>query len=119
LNIKEIINPGLLSALLLLSAQSLAWFQQFGHLRYPWMKNNIWLSVLLIGSVVSFAFIYAARFGYDYFGNAWAYRLIQFSIGVFVFTALSHFILNETMTTKNLVSIILSVAIVLIQIFWK
>jgi hypothetical protein len=119
LNIKEILNPGVVSAFLLFSAQSLAWFQQFGYIKYPWMKNNIWISVLVVGSIISFAFIYAARFGYDYFGNAWTYRLIQFSIGVFVFTALSQFILNEAMTTKNIVSTILSIVIVLIQIFWK
>jgi hypothetical protein len=119
LNIKEILNPGVVSAFLLFSAQSLAWFQQFGYIKYPWMKNNIWISVLVVGSIISFAFIYAARYGYEHFGNAWSFRLVQFSIGVFVFTALSHYILNETISSKNIVSLVLSCVIVLIQIFWK
>jgi len=52
-------------------------------------------------------------------GSAWSARLIQYSIGIFAMMSLTYFVLGEELTTKNLVSLILSFVIVLIQILWK
>jgi hypothetical protein len=113
-------NKGaLLSVLLIIAGQSGAWFQQFAQTKYSWMRENLWVNIFLIGSLVSFAFVFAAKYGMDSFGSAWSYRLIQFSVGIFVFTYLTHVFLGETITTKNGICIGLSFLIILIQALWK
>lgn len=112
-------KSALLSILLIVVGQAGAWFQQFSQNRFEWMKNNIWVNILIFGTFVSFAFVFAARYGMEAFGSAWSYRLIQFSIGVFVFTYLTQVFLGENITVKNGICIGLSVLIILIQAFWK
>ena len=113
-------NKGaLLSVLLIIAGQSGAWFQQFAQTKYSWLRENLWVNIFLIGSLVSFAFVFAAKYGMDAFGNAWSYRLIQFSVGVFVFAYLTHVLLGETISTKNGICIGLSFLIIIIQALWK
>ena len=113
-------NKGaLLSVLLIIAGQAGAWFQQFAQTKYSWLRENLWVNIFLIGSLVSFAFVFAAKYGMDAFGNAWSYRLIQFSVGVFVFAYLTHVLLGETISTKNGICIGLSFLIIIIQALWK
>ena len=83
------------------------------------MRNHTWVNILVFGVFVSFAFVFAAKYGMYSFGSAWSYRLIQFSVGIFVFTYLTHVFLGEIISTKNGICIGLSFLIILIQAFWK
>ena len=112
-------KAAILSVVLIILGQAGAWFQQFAPARFEWLRNNLWVNVLVFGSFVSFAFVFAAKYGMESFGSAWSYRLIQFSVGIFVFTYLTHFFLGETITTKNGICIGLSFLIILIQAIWK
>ena len=108
-----------LAVLLIVLGQAGAWFQQFAQARFPWIKENIWFTVLFIGSAVSFSFVYAARYGMESFGSAWTFRIVQFSIGIFVFTFLTDTFLGESISFKDGVCIGLSILIILIQAFWR
>ena len=108
-----------LTVLLIVAGQSGAWFQQFAQSKIEWLKNNLWFNILVTGTLVSVAFVFAAKYGIESFGSAWSFRLLQFSIGMFVFTYLTHVFLGESISVKNGICIGLSVLIILIQAFWK
>ena len=112
-------KAAILSIILIILGQSGAWFQQFASVRSEWMRNHTWVNILVFGVFVSFAFVFAAKYGMYSFGSAWSYRLIQFSVGIFVFTYLTHVFLGEIISTKNGICIGLSFLIILIQAFWK
>ena len=112
-------KQALLTILLLILAQTGAWFQQFAQVKWPWFRENPWFNAILLGVPLSFLFIYGARYAYELMGSAWSARLIQYSLGILVMLTLTYFILGESLTTKNIVSLILSFAIVLIQVLWK
>lgn len=112
-------KSAILAVLLIVVGQAGAWFQQFSQSRFEWMRNNLWVNIFIVGSIVSFAFVFAAKYGIESFGSAWSYRLVQFSVGVFVFTYLTQVFLGESISVKNGICIGLSVLIILIQAFWK
>jgi len=109
----------LIGILLICVAQTGAWFQQFAPMRWPWFKDNTWFSAIFTGIPITYFFIWGAQYLYDEFGSAWSVRLLQFSIGMFIVTLLTHFVLNEGINLKNGICIGLSFLIVLIQTFWK
>jgi hypothetical protein len=109
----------LLIVALILFSQTGAWIQQFAQIRYEWFRNNSFITTVLLGIVVSFGFVEAAKLGYVIWESSWKVRLLQFSIGVIVFTFLSWFFLDEGLSTKTSVCIFLSFCIIGIQIFWK
>ena len=51
--------------------------------------------------------------------SLWSVRLIGFSMGVLTFTVLTYIYLKEGLNMKNTVTLVLSVVIVLMQVFWK
>ena len=100
-------------------AQILTFFQLQGPLKFEWLKNHYWLTVLM-GIPISMLFMYSVKnmvMAFD--GQLWPSRLIGFSIGAIVFTWLSWIIFNEPMTPKTYVCLALSLMILLIQLFWK
>jgi drug/metabolite transporter (DMT)-like permease len=109
----------LLAILLLFLAQTGAWFQQFAQVRWVWFKEHPWFNAIVLGVPLSFLFIYGARYAYDVMGSAWSARLIQYTIGIVVMYILSSLLLGEGLTPKNIISLVLSFCIVLIQILWK
>ena len=109
----------IISIVLIILAQTGAWFQQFAQSKFQWIRDYFWINILVVGSFVSWAFVVAAKYGIDQFGGAWAYRIIQFSIGVVTFTYLTHTFLNESISLKNAICIGLSIIIILIQALWK
>lgn len=100
-------------------AQIMTFFQLQGPMKYNWFKNHYWLTVLM-GIPISMLFMYSVKnmiIAFD--GQMWPSRLIGFSIGTIVFTGLSWSIFNEPITTKTLVCLLLSSAILIIQLVWK
>ena len=100
-------------------AQVMTFFQLQGPIKYDWFKNHYWLTVLM-GIPISMLFMYSVKnmiIAFD--GQMWPSRLIGFSIGTIVFTCLSWSIFSEQITTKTLVCLLLSSAILVIQLVWK
>jgi len=108
-----------LGIVFILLAQIIAWFQQFATIKWPWFKDHIWVLILLLGIPTSYLFIWGAQHLYSEVTSVWSVRLIQFSIGMSVVLFLTYFVMNEPLTLKNAVCLMLSALIVLIQVFWK
>ena len=100
-------------------AQIATFFQLQGQMKYNWFKEHYWLTVLL-GIPISMLFMYSVKnmiIAFD--GQMWPSRLIGFSIGAIVFTWLSWLIFKEPLTLKTIICLILAMAILVIQLFWK
>ena len=109
----------LIGILYSLVAQVITYIQLQGGLRYQWIRDHTGL-MLLLG--VPLAWLYMKSVHYlvaagD--GEIWPSRLIGFGVGIIVFTAMSWIIFKEPVTIKTIVSLVLSILIVLIQIYWK
>ena len=103
---------------LFLVCQILIWFQNYGQLKWLWLKENIWLP-LFFSVPITYMFIKVTNFGYTAFNNqTWPVRFIGFSVGIIVFTLCSTFILNEAFTLKKAICLLLCLSIILIQMFW-
>lgn len=100
-------------------AQILVFFQIQGSLKYQLLQDYKWI-VLLSGIPITWLFIESVRNIYIWSdGQLWPGRLIGFSIGIVVFTAMSILLFGEGINAKTSICLILSIAILLIQIFWK
>ena len=100
-------------------AQIATFFQLQGPLKFEWIKNHYWITVLA-GIPISMLFMYSVKnmiIAYD--GQMWPSRLIGFSIGAIVFTWLSWLIFKEPLTLKTIVCLGLAIGILIIQLFWK
>jgi hypothetical protein len=109
----------LLGVFFITLAQTIAWFQQFAQIKWPWFKDHLWILVMVLGIPTSYLFIWGAQHLYSDMSSVWSVRLTQFSIGMFVVLGLTYFVMNESLTLKNIICIILATIIVLIQSFWK
>jgi len=109
----------LLCALLLGFGQLLVWFQLNGQFIWKWFDKNQFI-LSLVGIPISYLFIIGTKYGYEGFNNVlWGQRLMGFGLGIVVFAFCTWFFLNEGITTKTMVSLILAFTLVLIQVFWK
>lgn len=100
-------------------AQIVTFFQLQGQIKYEWLKEHYWITVLL-GIPISMLFMYSVKnmvIAFD--GQMWPSRLIGFSIGAIVFTWLSWLIFEEPLTLKTIICLILALGILVIQLFWK
>lgn len=105
---------------LFIVGQSLIWFQTNGQFIWPWFRRNPLVISLIAGTGISYMFIYATRMVAEYYdGLLWPGRFIAQATGIVTFAALTFILLNEGLTTKTLVSLLLAIAIILIQILWK
>ena len=114
-----VIKEFLLFLLLIFIAQLIIWFQINGQFVWPsFTKNELLLS--LVGAPISYMLIKATKFGYLAFdGVLWPQRLIAFAMGIILFSLFTWMFMNEGITTKTIICLILSVTIVLIQVFWR
>lgn len=100
-------------------AQSLTFIQLQGPLKWDLLKNHKnWL--LLLGLPISWLFMNSVKnFVIAFDGLIWPSRLIGFSIGITVFTIMSQCIFSESLTLKTGVCLLLGMAILAIQLYWK
>lgn len=108
-----------LGILFFILGQVTVWFQINGQFLWKPFKEYP-LLVSLLGIPISYFFILATQFsvkGSD--GLLWPARFIGFGIGIVIYAILVNHYFNETLNLKTLISLILSIAIILIQIFWK
>ncbi len=102
-----------------LTVQSAVWFQTNGQFVWSWFKDHPFI-LSLFGIPISLGYIWATKFAFAAFdGTLWPGRLIGFAMGIISFTILTNYYMGEGISTKIIVSLILAVALVYIQVFWK
>ena len=104
-----------LSLLFSVIGNIIVWFQLNGQLKWDFMRNNMFL-VCLIGMPVSYIFYKVTEYGYLGLGSLWGVRFLVFASSYFVFPFLTYYFLNEGLTIKTTLSILLSIIIILIQL---
>ena len=109
----------ILCLLTFIIVQLLTWFQLNGQFIWPWFKNNVFL-LCLFGLPISWLYIEATRLGFLAFdGLIWPQRFLGFAMGMLTFAICANVFLGEGLGWKTITSLILSAAVVFIQVFWK
>ena len=100
-----------------LVAGALAFFQLQGHYVWPKMKflNSMWW-VYGTSLIIAPLFFYSTKWSYEHFGAFWNMRLAGFGIGTIVFGTLAWMFIGEIPTLKTIISLMLAIAIILIQV---
>jgi len=102
-----------------LAAQVTIFIQLQGQIKYQWLKDHMWFTVLM-GIPISFMFLKSVKHFVDAFdGEIWPSRLLGFGIGVIVFSVMSSVLFKEPFTLKTGICLFLALLIILTQIFWK
>lgn len=103
----------------MLIAHIITWFQLNGQFFSNWFRDNTFI-LSLFGIPISYAYIYATRYMVSGFnGLYWPSRFAGFSIGMITFGFFTYLIMGETINLKTAISLLLSVALIGIQILWK
>jgi hypothetical protein len=113
-------NGNLLIALILVTIAHVAtYFQLQSQFLFDWAKRN-WLLLSLVGFPISILFTFFTKYcAIAFNGDTWPGRLVGFAVGAIIFAVLSYFVMKEPMNMKTVTCLILAVAILTIQIFWK
>jgi hypothetical protein len=102
-----------------LFAQILTFIQLQGNVKWDWLRRYP-VPLLLVSIPIGFFFIKSIEhFVKAYDGDVWPSRLLGFGIGIIVFGLMSWLMFREPITLKTIVCLLLSVAIIVIQIIWK
>lgn len=102
-----------------LLAQVGVWIQLNGQFFSEWMKKHPFL-ISLTGIPITYLFIMATSYGRIAFdGLLWPQRFLGFSVGIVIYAVLTYLILNEGMSMKTILSLLLAVGIIFIQVVIK
>lgn len=102
-----------------LAAQIITYLQLQGNIKYNWYQRYP-IPMLLVSIPISWLFIRSVDHIVKAFnGSVYESRLIGFGIGIIVFMIMSWIMFREPITVKTFVCLLLSVAILIIQIWWK
>ena len=105
--------------ILFITAQALIWYQTNSQFFSEWAKERPVLMATM-GFPISYILIYASKYvvsGFD--GLLWPGRLIGFSTGMIVMAIFTYLHLNEGITLKTGITLLLAFIIVLVQLYWK
>ena len=93
------------------------WYQLNAQLVWDWAKGTkaFWFSALM-GIPISMAFWYCTKIGYQGFGALWPVRFMGFATSMLTFPILTYLYLGEVITLKTAVTLLLSIAIMIIQL---
>lgn len=99
--------------------QILSFIQLQAGIKWGWTEKYGVL-LMFLGLPISWSFMKSVYYFITAFhGHQWPSRLIGFGIGVIVFSILSWILFNEGITLKTGVCLLLSLAIILVQVLWK
>lgn len=101
--------------LLFLLGNIFVWFQVNAQIKWEWFKNNYFILALL-GIPISYMFMHATLLSYKLLGTLWSSRLFAFGISMVSFPIMTWLIMNEPITLKIVVSVILAFLIIILQI---
>ena len=106
-------------ALFFLAAHVITWFQLNGQFIWKYFKDNP-LILSLVGIPMSYLFILGTKYTVWAFGDLlWPARFIGFGIGIIVYAIFVGIFFQEGITLKTFVSLLISVSLIFIQVFWK
>ena len=110
----------LLGALFFFTGQVIAWYQTNGQFISPWIKNHPIITSGIVGIPIGLFYIYGTTYIAEYSGGElWPVRIVGFVTGILGFTLLTYIHLNEPVTLKTGVILLLMTVIVLLQVFWR
>ena len=110
-------NKILIVTLVFLLNNVLIWYQLNSQLVWDWAKCNSAIIIsCLLGLPISWLFWYCTKIGYEGFGALWPVRFMGFATSMLTFPILTWYYLGETITLKTALTILLSIAIMIIQI---
>ena len=94
----------------------IAFFQLQGWVVWdkPWLKSMWWL--YLTSLFIAPLFFWSPRWSYEHFGAFWNMRLAGFGVGTIVFGIMAWMFIGEIPTLKTIISILLAMAIILVQV---
>ena len=104
---------------LFLLGQGMIWYQTNSQFFNQWCKEHPYV-MAAAGWPISYILILASRSvvtGFD--GLLWPGRLVGFASGMMVMALFTYFHMGESITMKTGVTLLLALAITLIQVFWK
>ena len=98
----------------------LAWFQYNSQFVWPWWRDKPVITNLIFAIPMGLCFWYAVKQVVDTTGLLWTSKLVGFGVSNVFFAILTYFFMKESMLTpKTMICLVLSMAIIGIQIFWK
>ena len=105
---------------LMVLGQILVWFQTNAQFLWPKAKEHTLLISMTGGVLISYLFITGVgKIASAYDGEVWATRIIPSATGTIVFAIMTWLLLSQGINAKTATCLILSFAIIFIQIFWK
>ena len=114
------INKYIVSGFLLfLLGQAMIWYQTNSQFFSSWAKDHPYV-MAAAGWPNSYILIYATGFvvkGFD--GALWPGRLVGFASGMAVMAFFTYMHMGEGINMKTGVTLLLALAITMIQVFWK
>ena len=90
-----------------------------GSYKYGWYEKYQW-AVILASVPLGWLYIKSVNYFIEGFGGQiWPSRLLGFSVGIIVFTLMSHYLFREPLDIKNGICLLLGFSILMIQLFVK
>ena len=90
-----------------------------GSYKYGWYQKYQWV-VILASVPLGWLYIKSVNYFIEGFGGQiWPSRLLGFSVGIIVFTLMSHYLFREPLNIKNGICLLLGFSILMIQLFVK
>ena len=80
----------------------------------PFLKSMWWIYATSL--IIAPLFFWSTKWSYEHFGAFWNMRLAGFGIGTIIFGVLAWTLIGEVPTLKTIISLLLALAIILIQI---
>ena len=80
----------------------------------PWLQSVWWMYATSL--IIAPLFFWSTKWSYEHFGAFWNMRLAGFGISTVVFGIMAWWLIGEIPTIKTIISLLLAVAIILIQI---
>tara|TARA_Y100001963_G_C6409533_1_gene277785 strand:- start:122 stop:469 length:348 start_codon:yes stop_codon:yes gene_type:complete len=107
----------LLTIITFLITNVIVWYQLNGQLVWDfWKSTKGIVTSLLLAIPITLGFWVATKWGYQGLGSLWAVRFMGFATSMLIFPFMTYFYLNETITIKTFITIILSVIIMILQL---
>lgn len=109
----------LLGIIFFLLAHLVTWFQLNGQFLWEWFQKNTFILAIL-GIPISYLYIWGTKHTVQYFdGTMWPARFIGFGVGIVIYAILVGIFFNEGINLKTFISLLLSLTLICIQVFWK
>ena len=101
-------------------AHILTFYQLNGQfLKTDWFRNNIVLTAAS-GIILSFFYIWGTKYAVQGMGGLlWPARFIGFGVGMVIYAIMLNHYFSEGINSKTATSLVLALALIFIQVFWK